>query len=67
MNRHRFEPARLVFGVLLMAVAATYLLDALAGVRVPGWVLLAVVPSALAVAACTALVTFLVRRRLRQR
>ena len=67
MRPHRFEPARLVPGVLLIAVAVTYGLDALGTWDVPVRARLAMVPGALFVAVGTALITFLVRRRTRSR
>ncbi|MGH3312468.1 MAG: hypothetical protein ACRDP3_18095 [Streptomyces sp.] len=67
MSPHRFEPARLVFGLLLLGVALTYAADALGGWDVPGPLLLVVVPAALVTAAFTALATYAVRRRLRKR
>ena len=67
MNRHRFEPARLLLGLLLAGAALTYVMDALGQWQVPWWVLLPMLPVALFMAAFTAWVTFLVRRRLRRR
>lgn len=67
MNRHRFEPARLLLGVLLAGTALMYVMDALGEWRVPAWLLPAVVPAALLASALTAWATFLVRRRLRRR
>lgn len=66
MNRHRFEPARLLLGLLLAAAALTYVMDALGRWKVPVWLLLSLVPVALAVAAFTAGTTSLVRRRRRR-
>jgi uncharacterized membrane protein len=67
MSRHRFEPARLLFGLMLAGAALTYAMDAFGNWQVPVWLLLATVPAALVIAAFTAWTTFLVRRRLRQR
>lgn len=67
MNRHRFEPARLLLGLLLAGTALTYVMDALGQWRVPAWLLLTIVPAALLAAAFTAWTTFLVRRRLGRR
>jgi hypothetical protein len=62
VNRHRFEPARLLLGVLLIAAAAGYALDALGEWRVPVWAQLAAMPAVLTLAAFTAWTTFAVRR-----
>lgn len=67
MNRHRFEPARLLLGLLLVGGALMYVLDALGEWRVPVWVQLAAVPVALVLAAFTAWTTFAVRRHLLRR
>ncbi|HWM37375.1 MAG TPA: hypothetical protein VNS49_09710 [Streptomyces sp.] len=67
MNRHRFEPARLLLGLLLVGGALMYVLDALGEWRVPVWAQLAALPVALVLAAFTAWTTFAVRRRLRRR
>ncbi|MGW7519294.1 hypothetical protein ACWGJ2_27270 [Streptomyces sp. NPDC054796] len=65
--RHRFEPARLLLGLVLLGAALAYVMDALGEWTVPLWVLLVLVPFGLVLAACTALVTLMVRRRARQR
>lgn len=65
MNRHRFEPARLLLGLLLLGAALTYVMRALGEWRVPVWVLLALVPASLVAAALTAGVVSAVRRVLR--
>lgn len=67
MNRHRFEPARLLLGLLLVGAALTYVMDALGEWRVPVWVLLVLVPASLLTAVCTAGVTFAARRLLLRR
>lgn len=67
MNRHRFEPARLLLGLLLAGAALTYVMDALGQWQVPVWLLLPMVPVALVMAAFTAWTTFLVRRLLLRR
>lgn len=67
MRRHRFEPARLLLGLLLTGVALAYAMDAFGEWRVPTWALLAAVPASLLAAAFTAVVTFAVRRFLRRR
>lgn len=67
MNRHRFEPARLLLGLLLVGGALMYVLDALGKWRVPVWAQLAALPVALVLAAFTAWTTFAVRRHLRRR
>jgi hypothetical protein len=67
MTGHRFEPARLVLGLLLVGVALMYVLDAAGAWQVPVRVLLAVVPASLVAAAFAACTTFAVRRVLRRR
>lgn len=67
MNRHRFEPARLLLGLLMAVAALTYVMDALGQWQVPTWLLLPMLPVALMMAAFTAWATFLVRRRLKRR
>jgi hypothetical protein len=67
MNRHRFEPARLLLGLLLMGAASVYVLDALGERRVPVWALLVLVPASLLAAALTSGATFAVRRLVRRR
>ncbi|MEE1927989.1 hypothetical protein V1J52_07235 [Streptomyces sp. TRM 70351] len=67
-GRRRFEPARLVLGLTLLGLAALHLLRAhgpLADASAPLLGLL--LPGALALAALTAVVTHLVRRRPRHR
>ncbi|WP_070020151.1 hypothetical protein [Streptomyces nanshensis] len=66
MRRHRFEPARLLLGLLLTGVALAYAMDALGRWRIPTPLLLAAIPAALLAAACTALVTFAVRSAVRR-
>jgi hypothetical protein len=67
MNRHRFEPARLLLGLLLVGAALTYVMDALGEWHVPVWALLALVPASLLTAALTAGMTFAARRLLLRR
>ncbi|MFC4492682.1 hypothetical protein ACFPA8_00840 [Streptomyces ovatisporus] len=67
MNRHRFEPARLLLGLLLIGGAVMYVLDALGEWKVPVWAQLAAMPVALTLAAFTAWTTFAVRRHLRRK
>lgn len=67
MNRHRFEPARLLLGLLLIGAALTYVLRALGEWHVPVWVLLLLVPASLVAAALTAGVAAAVRRVLHRR
>ncbi|MFG3252261.1 hypothetical protein [Streptomyces sp. NPDC048172] len=62
MIRHRFEPARLLLGLVLLFAAAAYLMDASGEWEVPFWVLLVLMPLALLMAGFTALMTFLARR-----
>ncbi|MGW7351715.1 hypothetical protein [Streptomyces sp. NPDC054784] len=58
MKRHRFEPARLVLGLLLLGIGALYVLDAVGEADVSTPVLLVLVPAALLVGAAVAVVTF---------
>ncbi|WP_326688494.1 MULTISPECIES: hypothetical protein [unclassified Streptomyces] len=67
MIKHPFEPSRLLLGLAMLAVAAVYLMDAAGVWEVPFWVPLAVLPAALLLAGCTALVTFTARRRAHRR
>ncbi|MCH6162138.1 hypothetical protein [Streptomyces marispadix] len=67
MTRHRFEPARLLLGLLLLGTAVTYAMNALGEWHVPLWALLALVPASLLAAAFVAVATFAVRRMLRRR
>lgn len=67
MNLHRFEPARLLLGLLLMGAAAAYVMDALGEWQLPAWARLVMVPASLLAAAFTAAATFGVRRILRRR
>ncbi|WP_367124374.1 hypothetical protein [Streptomyces phytohabitans] len=58
MKRHRFEPARLVLGLLLLGIGALHVLDAVGEADVSTPVLLVLVPAALLVGAAVAVVTF---------
>lgn len=66
MQRHRFEPAKLVAGLVLLCGAALGLLDAADALRQPYWVPLAVVPPGLALAALVAAVGYAARRTRRR-
>lgn len=67
MRRHRFEPAKLVAGLVLLCGATLGLLDASDALRQPDWVPLAVVPPGLALAALVAAVGYAARHRARRR
>ncbi|WP_208877516.1 hypothetical protein [Streptomyces armeniacus] len=67
MTRHRFEPARLVLGLLLLAAGLLYVLDAGGEPDVPTGVLLALVPAALVLGAVASLTTYGCRRFLAAR
>ena len=58
MNRHRFEPARLLTGVLLLAAGLAYLLDAVGVLALPAAVLAALVPLALLTGAVAGLLVY---------
>lgn len=60
MTRHRFEPTRLLLGLCLTAIGVVYALDGLV-IHAPMWLLMVTVPAAFALAACTAIVTVIVR------
>lgn len=62
MNRHRFEPARLLLGLALLGAALMYLMDAAGQWRFPTGLLLLLVPGALLVGAVTGLTAYGVRR-----
>ncbi|WBB63658.1 hypothetical protein O7599_14550 [Streptomyces sp. WMMC500] len=66
MRRHKFEPAKLVAGLVLLCGAALGLLDAGDALRQPDWVPLAVVLPGLGLAALVAAVGY-GRRRARRR
>ncbi|MEO3768249.1 hypothetical protein [Streptomyces sp. B8F3] len=66
MRRHRFEPAKLVAGLVLLCGAAFALLDAADALRQPDWMPLAVVPPGLALAALVAAVGYAARRARRR-
>ncbi|MFF0723487.1 hypothetical protein [Streptomyces sp. NPDC004134] len=66
MRRHRFEPAKLVAGLVLLSGAAFALLDAGDALRQPDWVPLAVVPPGLALAGLVAAVGYGARRARRR-
>ncbi|MGK5529200.1 hypothetical protein [Streptomyces sp. URMC 129] len=61
-RRHRFEPARLVLGLALIAIAAVHLLRVTGRGEVPLPVLAALLPAALLLAAAVAVVVFAARR-----
>ncbi|UGY93185.1 hypothetical protein [Streptomyces gobiensis] len=63
MNRHRFEPARLVLGLALLMIAAGFLLRAGGRVAVSYHVLVLLLPVALLLGGVTAGTAYLVRRR----
>jgi hypothetical protein len=67
VNGHRFEPARLLLGLLLIAGAAMFALDAFGEWEAPLWARLAAMPVALTLAAFTAWTTFAVRRHVRRK
>ncbi|WP_369207680.1 hypothetical protein [Streptomyces sp. PU-14G] len=60
--RHRFEPSRLLLGLVMIVMAVLYLLDAAGEVQIPSWTLLIALPAALFLAGCVTLLTFLLRR-----
>lgn len=66
MRRHRFEPAKLVAGLVLLCGAVFALLDAAGALRQPDWVPLAVVPPGLALAGLVAAVGYGARRARRR-
>ncbi|MFW6721189.1 hypothetical protein ACHZ98_13710 [Streptomyces sp. MAR4 CNY-716] len=66
MRRHRFEPAKLVAGLVLLCGAVFALLDAADALRQPDWVPLAVVPPGLALAGLVAAVGYGARRARRR-
>ncbi|AZM48206.1 hypothetical protein DMB38_22610 [Streptomyces sp. WAC 06738] len=66
MRRHRFEPAKLVAGLVLLSGAAFALLDAADALRQPDWVPLVVVPPGLALAGLVAAVGYGARRARRR-
>ena len=67
MSRHRFEPALLLLGLILLGAALAFVMDALGEWQVPGWLLLILVPAALVLAAFTAVMTYVARQRLARR
>ena len=67
MSRHRFEPARLLMGLLLCGAGLAYLLDAVGVVRLHAAPLALMVPAALVAGGCTALLTYAARRALVRR
>ena len=67
MIRHRFEPARLLLGLVLLFAAAAYLMDASGEWEVPFWVLIVLMPLAFLMAGFTALMTYIARRFLARR
>lgn len=67
MSRHRFEPAQLLLGLILLGAALAFVMDAFGEWQVPGWLLLILVPAALVLAAFTAVTTYVARQRLARR
>lgn len=67
MTRHRFEPARLVLGLLLLGAGLVCVLDVAGGWDVHTGLLLALVPAALVIGAVAGMTTYGVRRRLARR
>ncbi|EST29447.1 hypothetical protein N566_22035 [Streptomycetaceae bacterium MP113-05] len=62
MSRHRFEPARLLMGLMLCGAATAYLLDVADAVDLHPLLLALTVPAALALGLLVATVTFATRR-----
>lgn len=62
MSRHRFEPARLLTGLLLCAAAVAYLLDATGAAELHAGLLALLVPAALLAGALAGTATYAVRR-----
>ncbi|MCF6526040.1 hypothetical protein [Streptomyces sp. JJ36] len=62
MTRHRFEPARLLLGLLLLGAGLAHVLDASGALDLPTALLPTLVPAALALGALAGLAVFLVRR-----
>jgi hypothetical protein len=62
MTRHRFEPARLLVGLLLCGAATAYLLDAWGVVELAAGLLAGLVPAALLLGALTGAASYAVRR-----
>ncbi|UNS98518.1 hypothetical protein MMF93_20205 [Streptomyces tubbatahanensis] len=60
--RHRFEPSRLLLGLVMIVMAVLYLLDVAGKLQLPFWALLIALPVALFLAGCVSLLTFLLRR-----
>jgi hypothetical protein len=62
MTRHRFEPARLLMGLLLCGVAVAYVLDVVGAFDVHPALLALLVPATLMIGAVVGTSTFLFRR-----
>lgn len=67
MAKHRVEPARLLWGLTLLALGVFYAVESVGGRRTPALVLPVAVLAALAASAFVGAVTSLVRRRLDRR
>ncbi len=65
MKRHGFEPASLVMGLVLLGLAAVFLLDAAGGWDPSRPLTVALAAGGLACAAVTSVISRLVRRRQR--
>ncbi len=63
---HRFEPARLVFGVPLLAAGLAFVLDAQGVWQLPAGLLLAFLPLALLLGTLAAMVTSVARHAARR-
>lgn len=67
MRVHRFEPGKLLAGLVLLAVSLCYALDAAGQWNVRPFALVGAVPGGLCLAGLASSVTFGVRRRQRRR
>ncbi|MET9957507.1 hypothetical protein ABZ128_00160 [Streptomyces sp. NPDC006326] len=67
MRRHEFQPGRLLAGLVLLAAAVLYLLDATGGADLPWFLVLPMAAGGLALAALVGMVTYAVRRDRRDR
>lgn len=61
MSRHRFEPASLVFGLVLLGLTAAFALDAAGAVHLPPHRSVPLAAAGLLLAAATGIVTQAVR------